>query len=98
LVGNPLARASEVTVRANVEDEGLRLTVSDNGRGGAVVGGGSGLVGLQERVEVLGRGSFEVDSPHEVGTTLIASIPIEAHRPRQRQGWIMRTWIARSRS
>jgi signal transduction histidine kinase len=74
------ARASEVTVRAAVEDGQLRLTVSDNGIGGAAVGAGSGLIGLQDRVEVLG-GSFEVDSPPGVGTTLTASIPVGAHGP-----------------
>ena len=77
------AQASEVTVRANVEDGVLRLAVSDNGVGGAVVGDGSGLIGLQDRVEVIG-GSFEVNSPSDVGTTLVASIPVEAHGPRQK--------------
>ena len=77
------AHASEVLVRAAVEDEELRLAVSDNGVGGALVGGGSGLIGLQDRVEVLG-GSFEVDSPNGVGTTLVALIPVEAHRPQAR--------------
>jgi signal transduction histidine kinase len=77
------ARASEVLVRAAVEGEELRLAVSDNGVGGAMVGGGSGLIGLQDRVEVLG-GSFEVDSAHGVGTTLVAYIPVGAHGPQPR--------------
>ena len=63
-------------MRAHVEGGVLRPAVSDDGVGGAVVGGGSGLIGLQDRVEVLG-GSLEVDSPHGVGTTLIASIRVK---------------------
>ncbi len=46
------ARASEVAVRASIEGSDLRLVVSDNGIGGAVVGNGSGLIGLKDRVEV----------------------------------------------
>jgi signal transduction histidine kinase len=74
------ADASEALVRASIEDGQLRLTVSDNGIGGAVVGNGSGLIGLQDRVEVLG-GTFEVNSPQDVGTTLIATIPVKARGP-----------------
>jgi signal transduction histidine kinase len=74
------AQASEVTVRANVEDGTLRLIISDDEIGGAAVGGGSGLIGLQDRVEVLG-GSFGVDSPDGVETMLVASIPVEARGP-----------------
>jgi signal transduction histidine kinase len=69
------ARASEVTVRAGTADRNLFLTIRDDGIGGAVVGSGSGLIGLKDRVEVLA-GRFEVVSPHGCGTTLAATIPL----------------------
>jgi signal transduction histidine kinase len=74
------ADASDVTVCAGIDDDNLRLVVSDNGNGGAIVGGGSGLIGLQDRVEVLG-GTFDVVSPHGVGTALITSIPVAGRNP-----------------
>lgn len=69
------ARASEVTVRASTEDGKLHLTVVDNGTGGAVVGSGSGLIGLKDRVEALS-GRLDVVSPVGCGTTLAATIPL----------------------
>jgi signal transduction histidine kinase len=69
------ARASEVTVRAGTEDGKLHLTVVDDGVGGAVVGSGSGLIGLKDRVEALS-GRLEVVSPAGGGTTLVATIPL----------------------
>jgi signal transduction histidine kinase len=52
----------------------LALRISDDGIGGATSGGGSGLVGLKDRVEALS-GRFQVSSPASGGTTLIATIP-----------------------
>ena len=69
------AVASRVTVRSGIVDGNLHLTVVDNGVGGAVVGSGSGLIGLKDRVEALG-GHLDVDSPAGRGTTLAASIPL----------------------
>lgn len=69
------ARATEVTVRAGTEDGKFHLTVVDNGVGGAVIGSGSGLIGLKDRVEALS-GRLEVLSPAGCGTTLVATIPL----------------------
>ena len=55
-------------------DEGLRVRVADNGRGGAVVSAGSGLPGLTDRVAALG-GSLVVHSPPGRGTVLEAVLP-----------------------
>lgn len=74
------ARASEIAVHASTEDEALRLVVRDNGIGGAGVGSGSGLIGLNDRVEVLG-GQFGVVSPPGEGTTLTAIIPLAGAVP-----------------
>jgi signal transduction histidine kinase len=54
----------------------LRLSVRDDGAGGAEPRGGSGLVGLQDRVEALG-GSILVISPAGHGTAIYVSLPLE---------------------
>jgi signal transduction histidine kinase len=69
------AEASVVEVTVRVVSSSLVLEVADDGRGGAVAGGGSGLVGLSDRVEAL-RGRLEVTSPPGAGTTLRASFPL----------------------
>ena len=56
----------------------LRVAVEDDGVGGARVGGGSGLIGLKDRVEALG-GMLQVRSHARGGTLLIAEMPL----PRQ---------------
>lgn len=68
------ANASRVRVVLDVEDNFVRLTVEDDGSGGAIVGKGSGLTGLHDRVESLG-GRFEVDSPPGRGTALSITLP-----------------------
>jgi PAS domain S-box-containing protein len=68
------AQASEVTVRAHADDTNLTLLISDDGVGGADSGRGSGLIGLKDRIEVLG-GRMRVASPPGQGTTLDITIP-----------------------
>jgi signal transduction histidine kinase len=53
----------------------LRVCVRDDGVGGAAPGGGSGLVGLRDRVEAL-RGTITIDSPQGGGTALVAELPL----------------------
>lgn len=67
--------ATEVTVHACIEDATLRLIIGDNGVGGAVVGGGTGLIGLRDRIEAL-EGRLDVHSPVGRGTTLTVTIPL----------------------
>lgn len=55
-------------------DDVIRLEVRDDGRGGARLGSGSGLIGLQDRVAALG-GELLVDSPAGAGTRVIAGVP-----------------------
>jgi signal transduction histidine kinase len=68
------ADATVVRIRLHLEDDGIRLWVEDDGVGGAAVGGGSGLIGLKDRVEALG-GVIEVESPSGKGTSLHVRIP-----------------------
>ena len=52
------------------------IAISDDGRGGADAGDGSGLRGLRDRVEALG-GRFMVESPPGEGTSIEVEIPCE---------------------
>jgi signal transduction histidine kinase len=74
------AHASEVRVDLVMEHRTVRLSIHDDGRGGAELAGGSGLVGLKDRVEALG-GSIEVVSPAGSGTSVLVEIPLEAESP-----------------
>ena len=71
------ACASQVTVTVAVDDNHLRLLVTDDGVGGAKPGSGSGLIGLKDRVEALG-GQLRITSGNRQGTTLDAEIPCAA--------------------
>jgi signal transduction histidine kinase/uncharacterized protein YoaH (UPF0181 family) len=69
------ASASVVEISLSEEDALLRLSVRDDGTGGAEPGGGSGLIGLSDRLDALG-GTIEVASPPGAGTAVLASIPV----------------------
>jgi signal transduction histidine kinase len=71
------ARPTAIWVAANVVDGRLRLTVRDDGIGGAEPANGSGLTGLTDRVEALG-GTIAVHSPPGEGTTLQVWLPLSA--------------------
>ncbi len=68
------ASPSHVRIEATVVDGALRLVVADDGVGGAMVAGGTGLAGLTDRVEAQG-GTLLVHSPPGEGTRLEAEIP-----------------------
>jgi signal transduction histidine kinase len=71
------ARAQVVEVAVSARDGPLRLSVRDDGVGGAAPGAGSGLLGLTDRVESLG-GTISVDSPAGKGTALRVELPAGA--------------------
>ncbi len=72
------ARASTVRVDARMDPRvaggALVMSIADDGVGGADPGGGSGLIGLIDRVQALG-GTMSVASPRGVGTTLRVTLP-----------------------
>jgi signal transduction histidine kinase len=70
------AQATAAAVQVQARDGRLYLSVRDDGVGGASPGGGSGLIGLTDRVEALG-GTITVHSPTGKGTTLLVDLPIE---------------------
>jgi signal transduction histidine kinase len=69
------ARASVVRVSARAEERSLRLSVHDDGVGGATPGSGSGLIGLVDRVQALD-GTISITSPPGAGTTLLINLPL----------------------
>jgi signal transduction histidine kinase len=70
------ALASVVNVKLDTYDAVLRLTIRDDGIGGADAGQGSGLLGLGDRIAALG-GRFEVTSPVGKGTVLLIEVPLD---------------------
>ncbi len=68
--------ATRAWVRAHVvEGDRLELVVRDNGRGGASLDGGTGMLGIADRVDAVD-GSIELESPPGAGTTLTVHIPL----------------------
>jgi signal transduction histidine kinase len=74
------ADASTVTVRVEIDTipdvTVLQVQVHDDGRGGAHFTGGSGLLGVKDRVETLG-GRLAVHSTAGTGTTVQAEFPLQ---------------------
>ena len=75
------AQASEATLSIQNPDGGICMEITDNGQGFAVEGKGSakknnrlGLLGMRERVEMIG-GTFCVESAPGQGTTIRVEIP-----------------------
>jgi signal transduction histidine kinase len=70
------AEASSASVAVARSNGSLLVDVADDGVGGATLGGGSGLLGLQDRVAALG-GTLALESPIGRGTRLHAEIPCD---------------------
>lgn len=76
------AEASEVRVRVDFEDARVRIEVRDNGKGFRMppeIGnlaevGKLGLLGMQERVQLIG-GSLKIQSELGEGTTIVVDVP-----------------------
>jgi signal transduction histidine kinase len=80
------AEASSVAVRVALEGRELHIRIEDNGRGFDPRGarpaerpGGLGLLGMQERVELVG-GRWEVQSTPGVGTRVSAVLPVRSEQ------------------
>jgi signal transduction histidine kinase len=74
------SRASQVEVDVALRDHLLRVTVVDDGLGGADPARGSGLLGLKDRAAAIG-GTLVLESPPNKGTTLIAELPLGTSSP-----------------
>ena len=69
------ANATRVWVSLRVDHDVLRLSIRDDGVGGADANRGSGLTGLRDRIEALG-GRIKIESPSGSGTLIEVDIPI----------------------
>ncbi len=74
------AHASSAVISVGERAGSLFVEVSDSGVGGAVLGAGSGLAGLADRVEALG-GTLAIESPIGGGTRLSAELPLGVQAP-----------------
>jgi GAF domain-containing protein len=68
------AEASQADVQVDSSDGLLRVRICDDGRGGADLARGSGLVGLTDRVQALG-GRLALHSPPGAGTAVQVVLP-----------------------
>jgi signal transduction histidine kinase len=74
------ANAARVCVSIEATADQLTVKVTDDGQGGAVPTPNGGLVGLQDRLDVLGA-NLTVESLPQRGTTILARIPLADHEP-----------------
>lgn len=70
------AQASQAQVTVTLEDELLRLVVTDDGVGGADASRGTGLTGLTQRAASVD-GAFQMTSPAGGPTTIKVDLPCE---------------------
>ena len=57
------------------DGEVLRIEVADDGRGGADLERGTGILGLRDRAEAVG-GTLSFTSPPGQGTVVTATLPL----------------------
>jgi signal transduction histidine kinase len=69
------SQASVVRIDVATRDGTLYVSLRDDGVGGADPAGGSGLIGLRDRVEALG-GTLSLRSPRGEGTSLEIEFPL----------------------
>ena len=74
------ANASRAVITIEERAERLHVEITDDGVGGAVLGDGSGLSGLADRVAALD-GTFQLDSPSGGGTRLSVELPLRVQIP-----------------
>jgi signal transduction histidine kinase len=74
------AHATRARVAIRREGDVVTVEVDDDGAGGARIGAGSGLRGLQDRLAALD-GTLAVDSPEGGGTRIVARIPTSGILP-----------------
>jgi signal transduction histidine kinase len=72
------AEATIAWIDVHASNGVLRLSIRDDGAGGAAPSHGSGLVGLTDRVQALG-GTVEITSPPGEGTTVLVHLPTDRH-------------------
>ena len=74
------SRASVITIEIESTETTLRAVIEDDGIGGAVVGSGTGLTGLIDRIDALG-GTLELGSGTAGGTRIEIELPSRLPAP-----------------
>jgi PAS domain S-box-containing protein len=69
------ADATQATVRIHRDGDLVRCEVTDDGRGGADISRGTGILGLRDRAEAAG-GTLTLTSPPGKGTIVAAALPL----------------------
>jgi PAS domain S-box-containing protein len=74
---NVVRHAAANSVEVSIRRQGavLRCEVADDGRGGADIASGTGILGLRDRAEAAG-GTLTVTSPPGRGTVVVAVLPL----------------------
>ena len=67
--------AAEAAITLTLEDELIRLKITDNGRGAETIGRSHGLDGMEERVRLL-RGNISFDSVSGKGFSVTVEVPL----------------------
>lgn len=80
LLKHARARVASIKLEDDVTPGRVRLTIHDDGRGGADARQGTGLAGMRARVEGVD-GQFLIDSPVGGPTRLVAVLPTTSQRP-----------------
>jgi signal transduction histidine kinase len=72
------AAADSANVSARLVDHQVQIAVQDDGRGfdPGAISAGRGLIGMRERIELLG-GEIKVDSKPDSGTRVSARVPVQ---------------------
>jgi PAS domain S-box-containing protein len=70
------SRASVIHLAIEVSHDCLRMSISDDGIGGATIETGAGLMGLVDRVEALG-GDLSLQSVRGHGTSISIALPLD---------------------
>jgi signal transduction histidine kinase len=74
------SHGDHIAVSVTMDAETIRLSVQDNGLGGALVNEGLGLRAMQDRLDALG-GTLQVGDGPTGGTHLVAVLPVLEHAP-----------------
>jgi signal transduction histidine kinase len=90
------SQASAVYVAVEARDAMLRVSVRDDGVGGADPADGSGLLGLKDRAEAIG-GMMALRSPRHGGTSLQVELPLDGFAKRQKPEIMVGSALRRTR-
>jgi two-component system sensor histidine kinase DesK len=78
------SHATQARLQLAINGGTVQLSITDNGRGGAIVPG-NGLAGMRERLGLIGA-SLSIESSRATGTTLCVRLPLPPHTSMAQHG------------